>query len=59
LLKVKTLSVSNCMMTDSCHSTNFNAEINSRECIGQYKKAYPAILVMAGVQTSKGAYLGG
>ena len=33
---------------DGNHSANFTAGINSRECIGRYKWAYPAILVNGG-----------
>ena len=42
------------------HSANSTAGINSRECIGQYARPYPAIVVKGGgVRTTKGVYLGG
>ena len=45
---------------DGNHSANFTAGINSRECIGQYARAYPTILVSGGgVRATKGVYLGG
>jgi len=45
---------------DGNHSVNITAGINSRECIGQYARAYPTIRVSGGgIRTTKGVYLGG
>ena len=41
-----------CNAGDCCHSANFTAGINRRECIGQYKLAYPTILVNVGGGTN-------
>ena len=44
---------------DGNHSANLTAGINSRECIGQYARPHPTILVSGGgVRATKGVYLG-
>ena len=44
---------------DGNHSANLTAGINSRECIGQYARPYPTILVSGGGGTSnKGCLFG-